>query len=91
MINIDREIELIINSNCVEIPYEGTEVNKGQLQDDIKELAFKVAKIYVVRALKQASEKARMTGVAYGNDKSISDYKVDKNSILNAYDLNNIK
>lgn len=25
-----------------------------------------------------------MTGIAYGNDKSISDYEVNKDSILNA-------
>ena len=30
------------------------------------------------------ANEAKMTGIAYGNDKSISDYEVNKDSILNA-------
>lgn len=32
--------------------------------------------------LQKAAENSKMTGIAYGNDTSISDYEVDKNSIL---------
>ena len=36
--NLEREIEKIIDENCEEIPYEGTEVDKNQLKLDILEL-----------------------------------------------------
>lgn len=53
---------------------------------------FKEAQKQAIEAaLKVASENAKMTGIAYGNDKSISDYEVDKNSILICKDLKELK
>ena len=51
-----------------------------------------VANIYIKEQVEELLEKqrelcakeAKMTGIAYGNDKSISDYEVNKDSILNA-------
>jgi hypothetical protein len=55
--NLEREIEAIIDDNCVEIPYEGTDVDKGQMRYDIKELAIKFAKHYYIKQLKAINEK----------------------------------
>ena len=35
---------------------------------------------------KRCSDEAEMTGISYGNDKSITDYEVDKDSILSVAD-----
>lgn len=35
---LERKIEKIIDKNCVEYPYEGTEVYKGNIKDEILEL-----------------------------------------------------
>lgn len=35
---------------------------------------------------KRCSDEAEMTGISYRNDKSITDYEVDKNSILSVAD-----
>lgn len=49
------------------------------------------AKLHVNAALEAAAENAEMTGIAYGNDTAITDYMVDKQSILKAYPEENIK
>lgn len=56
--NLEREIEAIIDDNCVEIPYEGTDVNKGQIKYEIGKLAIKFAKHYFIKQLKTINEKA---------------------------------
>ena len=35
---LEKEIIEIIEDNCEEIPWEGTEINKAQLKEDILEL-----------------------------------------------------
>ena len=35
---LQQELEKIIDNNCVEIPYEGTQVNKYDIIDDIMQL-----------------------------------------------------
>jgi hypothetical protein len=55
--NLEIEIEAIIDDNCVEIPYEGTDVDKGQMGYDIKELVIKFAKYYYIKQLKSINEK----------------------------------
>ena len=60
-------------------------------EDSLEDMLIEFATICCIEQAKVISEKALMTGIAYGNDKSISDYEVDKESILNAYDLNLIK
>ena len=35
---LQQELEKIIDNNCVEIPYEGTQVNKDDIIDDIMQL-----------------------------------------------------
>ena len=95
--NLEREIETIINSNCKEIPYEGTDVNKGQLKYDIKEFTIEFTKLKVIEALKVASEKAKMYDANEDCDyvdeagNCPEDYRIDRNSILNAYSLDLIK
>lgn len=55
------------------------------------ELAIKFAKLHVEKALKQASLNAKITYEYEGNTGSeYCDTIVDKNSILNAYPLENI-
>ncbi len=58
---------------------------------EAKQGMVEFAKLHVKAALKAAAEKARMTGIAYGNDKSITDYEVDRKSILKAYNIKQIK
>ena len=36
---------------------------------------------------KRCANEAEMTGISYGNDKSITDYEVDKNSIISVADI----
>ena len=36
--DLEKRIEKIIDSNCKEFPWEGTEVDKGQLKEDILDL-----------------------------------------------------
>ena len=47
------------------------------------------AKFHVTEALKEASEKAKTQKV--GNSGSFYDAEIDKDSIINAYSLDNIK
>jgi hypothetical protein len=49
------------------------------------------AKLHCEAQLKAIIENVQMTGISYGNDKSITDYEVDKDSIINAYPLDLIK
>ena len=35
---LEKKIDKIIDENCKEIPWEGTEVDKGQLKQDIMNL-----------------------------------------------------
>lgn len=50
-----------------------------------REDLIEFAKLHVTEALKQASEKAEINVLDYNN------YEVDKESILNAYNLDEIK
>lgn len=76
-----------INNYCLDDGSVNNEAAEKMLID--------FAKLYVIEALKQASEKA-FTKLEYLYENDCPDYTnsyeiVDKNSILNAYDLNNIK
>jgi hypothetical protein len=55
-----------------------------------KEL-IEFAKLHCKAQLKAILKNVQMTGIAYGNDKSITDYEVDKDSIKGAYPLDLIK
>jgi hypothetical protein len=55
-----------------------------------KEL-IEFAKLHCEAQLKAIIENVQMTGISYGNDKSITDYEVDKDSIKGAYPLDLIK
>ena len=66
---------------------ELTPMDKGEC----KKMMIDFAKLHCTEQARVISEKAEMTGIAYGNDESISDYEVDKDSILNAYSLDLIK
>lgn len=55
---------------------------------DFKEAIISFTKLHVTQGLKEASEKADIT---YTQEKTWDFTFVDKDSILNAYDLNNIK
>ena len=51
-----------------------------------RNILIKVIKQVQIDAIKETckrcSDEAEMTGISYGNDKSITDYEVDKKSIL---------
>jgi len=49
------------------------------------------AKYHVEQALKEASENADFTDYSYQSIQTGSNMEIDKNSILNAYSLENIK
>jgi hypothetical protein len=53
------------------------------------EMMIEFAKLHVEAALKAASKKAKVVDV--GIDYAITEWAVDKNSILNSYPLSNIK
>lgn len=55
--------------------------------EEISGLMIKFARIHVEAALKEASENAETKWVKFTKD----DYEIDKDSILNAYPLENIK
>lgn len=64
--------------------------------DEVEQAMIEYARLHVKEALLQASEKCKMISVSgdnyFGNDED--DYLIDiidKNSILNAYPLKNIK
>ena len=65
-------------------------------REDVSKKMIEFAKLHVEAALKEASEKA-VTDYEYAgetgefDDISVYDYFVDKNSILNAYPLENVK
>ena len=54
---------------------------------DIKKAMIEFAKLHVEAALKKASENAEQKWIKFTED----DYEIDKDSILNAYPLENIK
>lgn len=54
--------------------------------EDIEILMVEYAKLHVTEALKQASEKAKTRFIPFTDDE-----EVDKQSIFNAYPLENIK
>lgn len=59
---------------------------------DVKKAMIEFAKLHVEAALKEASEKSRIkANTQQGNSMFIDDFEVNKESILNAYPLNNIK
>lgn len=76
--------ELIDFYNELPLPID---INKQKLF--IKELMIEFAKLHVQEALKQASEKAKI--VDTGVTDSYFDSAIDKESILTAYNLDNIK
>ena len=50
-------------------------------------LLIKQAQIDTIKeTCERCANKAEMTGISYGNDKSISDYEVNKDSILSVAD-----
>lgn len=59
--------------------------NKPPTPKQVEEWMIEFAKMHVTEALKQASEKAR---TPYDSD---GDAILDKNSILNAYNLDNVE
>ena len=89
--NIEKEIQIIVNNNCREVPYEGTDVNKGQLIYDIKELVINVAKLHCTEQAKVISEKAKIIYDPESETSSLAGTWVEKDTILNAYPLDNIK
>lgn len=80
-----------------ELSKKYTRLRSAVALKDLSEFAIDFAKLHVQEALKQASEKSLMKDVnedchyedEEGNFPEI--YFIDKDSILNAYDLNNIK
>jgi hypothetical protein len=77
----EKSIEISFN------PFEIQMLKNGLLYEKVISSQIAFAKFHVESALKKASKKAKITGIAYGNDEAISDYEVDKDSILNAYNL----
>ena len=55
------------------------------------ELAIKFAKLHVQKALQEASSKVKLTEFAYEFLQEGASEAIDKESILKAYNLNNIK
>ena len=43
---LDSKLEKIVSSNCKEIPYEGTEIDKQGIIDYVKELIYELAPQY---------------------------------------------
>ena len=58
----------------------------SEYEQDIKKMMIEFAKLHVEAALKEASENLRQASGTYN-----SDYRDQKNSILNSYSLDNIK
>jgi len=54
---------------------------------DVKDAMIEFAKLHVEAALKEASENAEQKWIKFTEN----DYEIDKDSILNAYPLENIK
>ena len=61
------------------------------IQKVIKEKAIEFAKLHVEAALKEASEKASLTDFAYEFLQEGAPDAIDKETILKAYPLDNIK
>ena len=60
--------------------------NPSSLGEAIK-LVIKQVQIDAIKeTCERCSNEAEMTGISYGNDKSISDYEVNKDSILSVAD-----
>lgn len=85
--------DYILRKNLAEYIEQG-KCSSQHRADAINDAMIEFAKLKVTEALKQASEKARVDSI-YEGDNEFEEpqfsYKVDKNSILNSYDLNNIK
>ena len=61
--------------------------NPSSLSEAIK-LAIRQAQIDAIKeTCERCANEAEMTGISYGNDKSITDYEVDKNSIISVADI----
>jgi len=86
MKNLNKKIIKIINQNCF-----GKQLNNNQFCSDIEKLIIKFTKYHCIKQVRAIKKKAKLTGIAYGNDKSISDYEIDQDSIINAYPLTKIK
>lgn len=60
-------------------------------EEDFKEALVEFAKYHVEQALKEASEKANIIDEYIGGGLNIELKSIDKDSIINAYSLENIK
>ncbi len=60
-------------------------------KEDFKEVMIEFVKLHVVAALKSASEKVKLTDFAYEFLQEGAYDAIDKDSILTAYPLDNIK
>jgi len=67
--------------------------NRPPTPKQVEEWMIEFSKMHVTEALKQASEKVTMKLRGDVNELDMSDdwMEVDKNSILNAYDLDNVE
>lgn len=78
---------------CLKLDHGLGELNENdpELVPYLLEEINKRTKLHVEAALKAASEKARLTDFAYEFLQEGADDAIDKESILNAYPLDNIK
>ena len=78
---------------CLKLDYGIEELNENdpELVPYLLEEINKRTKLYVEAALKAASEKVRLTDFAYEFLQEGADDAIDKETILNAYPLDNIK
>lgn len=98
-------ISKIVDSNCKEVPWEGTTVHAQSMKDEIMEfLQFHrkaYAELHVTAALEAAAENVHLsshrdgsnegTGALQFNNGNCYHVHINKDSILNAYPLTNIK
>lgn len=74
---VDYDLQEILDIAVMNYPY-------------CRNILIRVVKQAQIDAIKETCERcaneAEMTGISYGNDKSISDYEVNKDSILSVAD-----
>lgn len=73
------------------IPTAEEQYTKSEDKSDLIEAMIEFAKLHVQEALKQASENADMNDDYYNSQQEGSFGGIDKDSILEAYPLDNIK
>ena len=80
-------MESLTASDLIDKRYENfDELDSGDIWSNIEDLMIEFAKFHVEAALKAASEDSHTKDVPYTND-----VEVDRDSILSAYPLENIK